>query len=186
MFLLFFSLSIWTYYLYFCYFFFVHLDILFMFLLFFLCPFGHIIYVFVIFSLSIWTYYLCFRYFFFVHLDILFMFPLFFLCPFGHIIYASAIFFLCPFGRIVYVSVIFFLSTWTILYFYAKTLINNKNLKKRLRFSLGLLVSIPSILEIRTYGLSASRPLFCYYSVVVLSGIGLLFVCVCRYFLESP
>src|SRR3954468_15889624 len=97
------------------------------------------------------------------------------------------LFSLCPFGRIVYVSSIFILSTWTILYFYAKTLINNKNLlKKRLRFSLGLLVTIPSILEIQTYGLSASGPLLCYYSVVVLSGIGLLFVCVCRYFLESP
>src|SRR3954469_5602768 len=108
-----FSLSIWTYYLCFRYFFFVHLDVLFMFLLFSLCPFGHIIYVSAIFSLSIWTYYLCFRYFslsiwtyylyfryfFFVHLDILFMLPLFFLCPFG---------------RIVYVSVIFLLSTWTI------------------------------------------------------------------------
>src|SRR3954471_10054808 len=108
-----FSLSIWTYYSCFCYFLFVHLDVLFMFLLFSLCPFGriiyvsvifslsigHIIYVSTIFSLSIWTYYLCFRYFLFVHLDILFMLPLFFLCPFG---------------RIVYASVIFLLSTWTI------------------------------------------------------------------------
>src|SRR3954469_24696913 len=76
-----FSLSIWTYYLCFCYFLFVHLDVLFMFLLFSFCPldilfmfllfslcqFGRIIYVSAIFSLSIWTYYLCFRYFLFAH-----------------------------------------------------------------------------------------------------------------------
>src|SRR4051812_42826810 len=80
--------------------------------IFFLCPFGHIIYISAIFPLSIWTYYLCFPLFFFVHLDILFMFPLFSLCPFGHINYVSTIF-LCPFGHIIYVSAIFSLSIWT-------------------------------------------------------------------------
>src|SRR4051812_6003643 len=54
-------------------------------------------------------------------------FSLCFTLSFHHIY--IPLFFLCPFGRIVYVSAIFFLSTWTILYFYAKTLINNKNLK---------------------------------------------------------
>src|SRR3954468_11490416 len=63
---------------------------------------------------------LCFRYFFFVRLDV--YIPLFSLCPIGHFVYVSAI---------------FFLSTWTILYFCAKTLINNKNLKKHLRLSMG-------------------------------------------------
>src|SRR3954462_5997996 len=89
------------------------------------------------------------------------------------------LFSLCPFGHYVYVSAIFFLSTWTILYFYAKTLIIHKNLKKHLRLSFGLLVTIPSILEIRTYGLSASGPLFCYYSVINLSIWHWIVVCLC-------
>src|SRR4051812_24353631 len=53
-----FSLFIWTYYLCFRYFLFVHLDILFMLPLFFLCPFGRIVYVSVIFLLSTWTIFL--------------------------------------------------------------------------------------------------------------------------------
>src|SRR3954463_6608337 len=83
-----------------------------MFLLFSLCPFGHIIYVSVIFSLSIWTYYLCLCHFPFVHLDILFMFPLFFFVHLD-IFFMFPLFFLCPFGHIIYVSAIFSLSIWT-------------------------------------------------------------------------